>query len=259
MKPVLSASLLLAWACSILLLGPDVFVAAKKKKSPSPKRPKAKMPKPKMKKQGQCLTSDYLEARATAVKNELSGEYIVCSYAAFYTIVINGSFVEYPFFSDSESEIVTISSVDSSPHTNLALFNIEYNFRLGPVYNNSVITQDYIGKWDFVDEELVEVPANNDGTHFRVSKTHSCSRYLGDGYPPGTLYCNTHTMYNDVNDLAKDFDPNDEEPRNTAIYSSINSEFFVPAEFGSCPCAAEEEMFDYDLDTFPQGIGPRVG
>jgi hypothetical protein len=253
MKPVLSATLLLAWACSILLLGPDVFVAAKKKKkSPSPKPPKmVKYGKAKAKKQGQCLTSDYLEARATAVKNELSGEYITCSYSAFYTLYINGSFVEYPFFSDYEGDIATISSVDSSPHTNLALFNIEYNYKLGPLYNNSVIKQDYIGKWDFVDEELVEVPANNDGTQYRVSKTHSCQRFLGNGYPTGTLYCNTHSMYNDVNDLAKDFDPNDEEPRNTAIYSLINDMYYVPTEFGGCPCAAEEDTFSYDPSTMP--------
>ena len=71
------------------------------------------------------------------------------------------------------------------------------------MFNNSIIKQDYIGKWDFVDEELVEVPANNKGTHYRVSKTHSCRHFQGDGYPAGTLYCKTHAMYNDVNDLAK--------------------------------------------------------
>ena len=108
MKP-LSATLLLAWACSILLLGPDVFVAAKKKKkSPSPKLPKMFYGKAKKQKQGQCLKSDDLEARATAVKNELSGDYIVCSFESFVTLYINGSFVEFPFFADDEPEITTI-------------------------------------------------------------------------------------------------------------------------------------------------------
>ena len=71
------------------------------------------------------------------------------------------------------------------------------------MYNNSIVKQYFISKWDFVDEELVQVPANNVGSNYRVSKTHSCRRFEGYGYPAGTLYCNTHSMYNDVNDLAK--------------------------------------------------------
>ena len=71
------------------------------------------------------------------------------------------------------------------------------------MYNNSIVKQYFISKWDFVDEELVEVPANNKGTQYRVSKTHSCRRFEGYGYPARTLYCKSHTMYNDVNDLAK--------------------------------------------------------
>ena len=195
-------SLLLA--CSILL-GPDVFVAASgKKMRPSPKSDKQpKQPKP-SKKQGQCLKSDYLVTRAAAVKKELSGEYVVCSAGSFFMMYINGSFFEYPFFNDDEPESVAlINPVDSSPHTNLALFNIEYISTLGPVYNNSAVQQDFIGKWDFVDEELVQVPANNLGTNFRASKTHTCRRYRGNGYPGGTLYCKFNIIYNDVNDLAK--------------------------------------------------------
>ena len=69
-------------ASSILLLGPNVFVAASKKKmKPSPKSDKQpkhpKQPKP-SKKQGQCLKSDYLEASAAVVRRELSGDYFIC-------------------------------------------------------------------------------------------------------------------------------------------------------------------------------------
>ena len=171
---------------------------------PSPKSDKQpKQPKP-SKKQGQCLKSDYLVTRAAAVKKELSGEYFICSFGMFGTLYINGTFYEYPFFaSEDEPRLFTISSVNSTPHTNLALFNIVYAHTLGPVYNNSVIEQDFIGKWDFVDEELVQVPANNVGTNFRVSKTLTCRRYRGNGYPGGTLYCKFNIIYNDVNDLAK--------------------------------------------------------
>ena len=57
-------------------------------------------------------------------------------------------------------------------------------------------------------------------------------------------------LFHELTNL-KDFDFTDEEPRNTHVYSSIQSWYLVPEEFDGCPCVAEEEQFDLDNNTVP--------
>ena len=199
-----ASSICFAFLCFVVLLCPDcpgigIFVSASKGK---PKKGKSKFKG--RKGSNQCLAPPYLTARASAIKKEIGGQYISCGTEAYFSLYpVDDFFYHYPFSSSEEPEIITITPVDSAPHDQLALFDIVNDFSVGPIYNNSVVTNKWLGKWDFIKDHLIQIPADNNGENYGKGGARVCERFDELGYPDGTLYCCSTSLWNDVDDFAK--------------------------------------------------------
>ena len=186
---------------SALLLSPSVLGLKKRKSGKKHKKGKG----------DQCIPALRKTARATAIKEEIGGDYLACGTEAIYRLNINGTFYDYPFFNSTGYEgNFSIVPIDTSPQRNLALFDMVFGPANGPAYNNEGQPNRYIGKWNFVTERLVGVPSDDIGDNHGVAKKFVCEKYEDDGYPPGTLACEGDMVTIEVEDMP------------TSEYKSIN-------------------------------------
>ena len=178
---------------SALLLSPSVLGSKKGRPSPSKKRKKGKG--------DQCLPAWRKTARATAIKEELRGEYLVCDGEAFFNLNVNGTFFDYPIYLPVSAGINKIEPIDTAPQTNLAIFDATFGPTYGPLYGNGTHQTGFSGKWNFVTKQLVFVPSNDVGDNHGVAKTFVCEKYEDDGYPLGTLACESTFVTIEVEDM----------------------------------------------------------